>query len=313
MDVDAAAVRTNITLQEVQRFLRQERSKEGKLPEHMDSVMVIDRDNTYLGVLKLSDIVSLDPDTRVSDAMSHAPAFNALESATSVTRIFKDQDLLSAAVVNDANQLLGRITIDDVVDVMHDEAEHDVMSRAGLSEGADMFAPIVTGASRRAIWLGVNLVNALVAAWVIGLFEQSIDKIVALAILMPVVASMGGVAGNQTLTLITRGIALDQVGRSNVRSLLLRELALSLINGLFWAILVSLVVFYWFANVQLGVIFAVALIVNLLTGAIAGTLVPLILQRLGIDPALAGGVVLTAATDVVGFFSFLGLATLFLL
>jgi magnesium transporter len=160
--------------------------------------------------------------------------------------------------------------------------------------------------------LGVNLINAFVAAWVIGLFEESIDKVVALAVLMPVVASMGGVAGNQTLTLVTRGIALEQIGKGNGGRLLLRELALGLLNGILWAVVVAGVAVLWFDDMRLGTVFGVALILNLLTGAIAGTLVPLGLQRLGVDPALAGGVVLTAATDVVGFFSFLGLATLFL-
>jgi magnesium transporter len=314
MDIDAASVRSNVTLKTVQRYLRQLRSTEGKLPEHMDSVVVVDRDNTYLGLLSLSDVVSLHPETRVSDAVTYKiPAIAALEPASKVARLFEDQDLLSAVVVNEANQLLGRITIDDVVDVMRGDAEHEVMSRAGLTEATDMFAPIISSATRRAVWLGVNLVNAFIAAWIIGLFEDSIDKVVALAVLMPVVASMGGVAGNQTLTLVTRGIALDQVRRSNVRRLLFRELALSLLNGFFWAIVVAMVAVYWFDSVQLGIVFGVALVLNLLTGAIAGTLVPLLLQRIGVDPALAGGVVLTAATDVIGFLSFLGLATVFLL
>jgi magnesium transporter len=187
------------------------------------------------------------------------------------------------------------------------------MSRAGLTESTDMFAPVTRSAPRRAIWLGVNLVNAFIAAWVIGLFEASIEQVVALAVLMPVVASMGGVAGNQTLTLVTRGLALEQVGRSNAWRLLLKEIGVGLLNGLFWAVVVALIAVLWFENTRLAMVFGLALVINLLTGATAGTLVPLLLQRLGIDPALAGGVVLTAATDVVGFFSFLGLATLWLL
>jgi magnesium transporter len=187
------------------------------------------------------------------------------------------------------------------------------MSRAGLTEATDMFAPLLPSMRRRAVWLGVNLFNALVAAWVIGLFEGSIDRVVALAVLMPVVASMGGVAGNQTLTLVTRGIALEHIRPGNAPRLLLRELALGLLNGLFWALVVSSVAVMWYHNLGLGVVFGAALVINLLTGALAGTLVPMLLQRLGIDPALAGGVVLTAATDVVGFSAFLGLATLVLL
>jgi len=314
MDVDATAVRADVTLKAVQRYLRQLRGREGGLPEHLDSLMVVDRDNTYLGVLKLSDVLSLRSKTTVNEAMTPSvPAIPALASATKVARLFEDQDLISAAVVSEAGRLLGRITIDDVVDVMRGESEHEVMSRAGLSEATDLFAPIVSSAGRRAVWLGVNLFIAFIAAWVIGLFEASIDKIVALAVLMPVIASMGGVAGNQTLTLVTRGIALEQVGRSNVRHLLLREIALGLLHGVFGAVLVAAVAVFWFDDIGLGAVFGLALLLNLLTGAIAGTLVPLTLQRLGVDPALAGGVVLTASTDIVGFFSFLGFATLFLL
>ncbi|MDT8383141.1 MAG: magnesium transporter [Gammaproteobacteria bacterium] len=314
MDVDAAAVRGDVSLKAVQRYLRQLRSREGKLPEHLDSLVVVDRNNTYLGMLQLSDVVSLNSGTIVSEVMTaRVPAIPVLASASKVARLFQDQDLLSAPVVNEANQLLGRITIDDVVDVMRGDAEREVMSRAGLTSATDMFAPIMSSATRRAVWLGVNLINAFIAAWVIGLFEGSIEQVVALAILMPVVASMGGVAGNQTLTLVTRGIALEQVGRSNARRLLLRELSLSLLNGAFWSVVVAVVAVLWFGSVQLGIVFGAALIINLITGAVVGTLAPLALLRVGIDPALAGGVVLIAATDVIGFLSFLGLATIFLL
>ena len=314
MDADAAAVRGDVSLKAVRRYMRRLRVRLGKLPEHLDSLMVVDRNNTYLGILRLSDIISLESTTTVREVMkTDVAAIPVMTSANKVARLFEDQDLTSAAVVGETGRLLGRITIDDVVNVMRGEAEHEVMSRVGLTESTDMFAPIFRSATRRAVWLGINMVTAFVAAWVIGLFDGSIEKIVALAVLMPVVASMGGVAGNQTLTLVTRGLALEQVGKSNVRRLLWRELALGLLNGIFWALVVAVVAVLWFKDMHLGLIFGVALILNLLTGALAGTLVPMVLQRLGIDPALAGGVVLTTATDVVGFFSFLGLATLFLL
>jgi magnesium transporter len=314
MDIDAAAVRSDVKLKAVLRYLRQLRSRKGTLPEHLDSLIVVDRDNTYLGLLKLSDLVSLESDTEVHEAMTAGiPAIAVLTPASKVARLFEDQDLISAAVVNEAGRLLGRITVDDVVDVMRGQAEHEVMSRAGLPEATDMFGPLISSAGRRAVWLGVNLVNAFVAAWVIGLFEASIDKIVALAVLMPVIASMGGVAGNQTLTLVTRGIALEQVGKNNARRLFLREMTLGLLNGILGSLVVAGVALVWFGDPRLAGVFGFALILNLLTGAMAGTLVPLVLQRMGIDPALAGGVLLTAATDVVGFLSFLGLATLFLL
>jgi magnesium transporter len=314
MDVDAAAVRMDVSLKAVLRYLRKLRKQRGSLPEHLDSLMVVDRNNQYLGILRLSDVVSLGAKTTVSETMTAGiPPIPVLTPAAKVARLFEDQDLISAPVVSQTGRLLGRITIDDVVDVMRDEAEQEIMSRAGLSKATDMFAPIIPSAGRRAIWLGVNLINAFIAAWVIGLFEDSIDKIVTLAILMPVVASMGGVAGSQTLTLVTRGLALEQIRQSNAWRLLLRELALGLLNGFLWALVVAIIAFFWFNSAQLGIVFGVALAINLLTGALAGTLIPLILQRVGIDPALAGGVILIAATDVIGFLSFLGLATIFLL
>lgn len=314
MDVDAAAVRMDVSLKAVLRYLRKLRKKRGALPEHLDSLMVVDRDNKYLGILRLSDVVSLSAKTTVSETMTAGiPPIPVLTPAAKVARLFEDQDLISAPVVSRTGRLLGRITVDDVVDVMRNEAEQEMMSRAGLSKATDMFGPIIPSAGRRAIWLGVNLINAFIAAWVIGLFEDSIDKIVTLAVLMPVVASMGGVAGSQTLTLVTRGLALEQIRRSNAWRLLLRELALGLLNGFLWALVVAIIAFLWFNSAQLGVVFGTALALNLLTGALAGTLIPLLLQRLGIDPALAGGVILIAATDVIGFLSFLGLATMFLL
>jgi len=236
-----------------------------------------------------------------------------MTSAGKVAQLFENLDLISAPVVNEDGQLLGRITVDDVIDVIRGQSEHAIMSQAGLNTDMDMFAPLLQSAFRRTVWLSANLINAFIAAYVIDLFSASIQEIVALAVLMPVVASMGGVAGNQSLALVTRGLALDQVKSSNARRLLLREIALGLINGIFWAIVVALVIIYWFENVSLGLVFAVALIINLLTAALAGTAVPLVLNKSGIDPALAGGVLLMAVTDVVGFTAFLGLATLVLL
>jgi magnesium transporter len=236
-----------------------------------------------------------------------------LTPSTTVARQFEDKDLISAAVVDEHGVLVGRITIDDVVDVMRSESERELMSRVGLSEATDMFAPLPTSVRRRSPWLGLNLMNAFIAAWVIGLFEDSIQQVVALAVIMPVVASMGGVAGNQTLTLVTRGIALDQLGAGNAGRLFLREFSLGLVNGLFWALVVGVIAVLWFDNVQLALVFGAALLLNLLVGSTVGTLVPLALDRMGIDPALAGGVVLTATTDVLGFLIFLGLASYFLL
>jgi len=216
-------------------------------------------------------------------------------------------------VVDDRNRLLGRITVDDVVDVIRDEAEHSVLSMAGLSEERDIFAPVVQSGRRRGVWLGVNLATAFLASWVIGRFTATLDQIVALAVLMPIVASMGGIAGSQTLTLVIRGQALGQVGRTNIRWLLNRELAVALLNGLVWSLVVAAIAVLWFHDYAIGAVIAAALIINLLCAAAAGVVIPFVLRQLDVDPALAGGVILTTITDVIGFVAFLGLATKFLL
>jgi magnesium transporter len=230
-----------------------------------------------------------------------------------VASLFEDRDLLSAAVVDADGRLLGRITVDDVVDVIRDEAEHSVMSMAGLDEEADMFAGVVPSARRRGVWLGVNLGTAFLAAWVVGLFEATIEHIVALAVLMPIVASMGGVAATQTLTLMVRGLALGQVERANARWLLSKEVAVALLNGVAWATVVATVAFLWFRSWKIAAVIFAAMMVNLFAAALAGVIVPLVLKRFGVDPAVAGGVVVTTVTDVVGFASLLGLGTLVLM
>jgi magnesium transporter len=312
MDQDAIAVRSDVTLEVVQRYLRWLRRQRGDLPASTDALMVIDTQGRYQGVLALADVVSLDPRRRVSAAMqADVVGIPATMPAPKVARLFQDRDLVSAPVVDETGRLLGRITVDDMVDVLRDQAEHALLAPAGLDEEHDMFAPVLSSARRRTIWLGVNLLNAFIAAWVIGRFGGAIEQMVALAVLMPVVASMGGVAGNQTLTLVTRGIALDQVGRANARRLLGKEIGVALVNGLFWALVVGAVALAWFGSTSLGVVFGAAILLNMVNGTVAGTLVPLGLSRLGIDPALAGGVLLTALTDVVGFASFLALAMTF--
>ena len=233
--------------------------------------------------------------------------------AAQVARRVQDLDLISAPVVDANGRLLGRITIDDVVDVIRDEAEHSIMSMAGLDEEEDVFAPIGRSAARRAVWLGTNLATAFLASQVVGLFQATLSQVVALAVLMPIVASMGGIGGSQTLTLMIRGLALGQIGFANARNLLVKELAVALINGLLWGAVVGVVAQLWFGNPILGVIIAVALIINQIGAAIAGVGIPLGLRKMGIDPALAGSVILTTITDVVGFASFLGMGTLFLL
>lgn len=308
MNIDVVSVRADVSLDVVARYLR----LLGKLPENTVSLMVVDRENHYLGVLALAEILSNDPDISVGEVMTGANGIPATTSATDVARMFEQRDLFSAAVVDNNNILLGRITVDDVVDVIQQEAEHTVRSMAGLGAD-DMFSPVFASARRRALWLGVNLATCFLASTVISQFERVIEQIVALAILMPIVASMGGIAGSQTLTITVRGMALGQIGKANARALLRKELAVGLLNGLIWSVVVMLAVIAWFKDRELGIIMGVAMITNLLVAALAGVIIPLIQKRVGIDPAIAGGVVLTTVTDVIGFLTFLGLATLFLL
>jgi magnesium transporter len=227
--------------------------------------------------------------------------------------MFRDLDLVSIAVVDNDGVLLGRVTLDDMLDIMHEEADHQILGAVGLDEDEDLFSPILPSAKRRLFWLGINLATAFLAAWVIGLFEATLEKIVALAVLMPIVASMGGIAGGQTLTLIIRGLATGKISSGNARWLAYKEIAISGISGVTWAVVVGLVSYFWFADIRISLVLAASMIINLLIAALSGFGIPMLMKRLGIDPALAGGVVLTTATDVIGFVSFLGLATLFLL
>jgi magnesium transporter len=229
---------------------------------------------------------------------------------TEVARLFERNDWVSAPVVGEQGRLLGRITIDDVVDVIREDADHSFMSMAGLDEYEDT-APVMRTAPRRAVWLGINLVTAFIAASMINLFQGTIEKVVALAVLMPIVASMGGIAGTQTLTVLIRGIAMGQVGRNNQAWLVNRELMIGILNGTLWALVVAVAASLWFDDWNIGLIIAAAMVINLITAALTGAILPLIMTRIKIDPALAGGVVLTTVTDVVGFVSFLGLATIF--
>ncbi len=309
MNVDVLTVRADVTLETVLRYLR----RRGEIPERTNRLFVVDRENAYVGMLRLADLLISDPDDSVElHIIDERDPILATMASHEVARLFEQRNLISAPVVDEAGKLIGRITVDDVVDVIRDEGEQTLMRMAGLDEEDDIFAPVLITSRRRMLWLGVNLATALLAAWVIGLFEATIEKVVALAVLMPVVASMGGVAGSQTLTIVIRGMALGQVGPSNARWLLNREMMVGFINSLLWALVVALVATYWFGWPALGGIVAIALIVNLVIAAIAGTVLPLVMRRLMIDPALAGGVVLTTVTDVVGFVTFLGLGALFL-
>ncbi len=309
MNTDVVTVRSDITLEVVLRYLR----LLGDLPENTDSLYVVDHQDHYLGTLPLSQIVSRSRSLTVSQVMSHQiDPIPAKTDESDVAHRFEKHDLISAPVVDRNNHLLGRITIDDVVDVIRDDAEHTMLSMAGLSEDEDTFASVKRSVNRRSVWLGVNLLTAFLASWVIGLFDTTIEKQVALAVLMPIVASMGGVAGSQTLTLVIRSMALGQLNDKNQRWLLRKELSVGGINGLIWAFAIALVTSFWFHSVELGILIGTAIIINLIAAALAGVTIPLALKRFGIDPALSGGVLLTTVTDVVGFVAFLGFATLFI-
>lgn len=310
MNVDIVTVRPDVTLEVVLRYLR----ARGDVPDGTDTIYVVNRDNEYIGSLYLSRLLTLDPSQSVAEVLSTdiqpIPAHTPSEE---VVWEFENRDLLSAPVVDDDNRLVGRITIDDIVDVIREEAEHSLMGAAGLDEEDDMFSPVVKSARRRALWLGVNLVTAFVAASVVDLFQSTVDAIVLLAVLMPVVPSMGGVAGSQSLTIITRALALGQIDRTNADGILRKELLVGVLNGIGWSMVVALATYAWFRDWRLGVVIAGAMVINLIVAALSGFLVPLTLRRMKIDPALAGGVVLTTITDVVGYMSFLGLGTIFLI
>lgn len=310
MNIDIVTVRPDVTLDVVLRYLR----TRGNIPDGTDTMYVVNRDNEYLGSLYLSRVLVNDPQQTVSQVMSSdVMPIPAHTPASEVVWEFENRDLLSAPVVDENYRLVGRITVDDIVDVIREEAEHSMMSAAGLDEEDDMFAPVVKSARRRALWLGINLGTAFLAASVVDLFQTTLDKIVLLAVLMPIVPSMGGVAGTQSLTIITRAMALGQIDRANARRILRKELLVGTLNGIAWAVLVALFTFFWFNDWRIGAVIAGAMMINLVMAAAAGFAVPLTLKRMRIDPAIAGGVVVTTITDVVGYMTFLGLGAAFLL
>lgn len=309
MRFDAIEIRPDIDLYTVLRYLRLHK----ELPDHTDGLMVVDDNRHYIGKLTLADIVTHMGNVKVCDVMqSHADVTSVHISIDELAHLFDRRDLVSVAVINDDGKLVGRITVDDILDVVRAQSERAMMNMAGLDEDTDLFAPVMKSAQRRALWLGLNLATASIAAWVIAQFEASIAQIVALAILMPIVASMGGVAGSQTLTLTVRGLALGQVSLSNMRWLLKRQLAIGAINGLLWAMVMGVAAGFLF-TLGIGAVIASALVINLLIAAGSGVIIPIVLDRMGIDPALSASMILMTITDVMGFLTFLGLATLFLL
>ncbi|MDG0969012.1 MAG: magnesium transporter [Porticoccaceae bacterium] len=310
MDTEVVTVRPDITVDVVLRYLR----RFEEIPSTTDNLFVVSRNDTFLGNLSIGKLLTSTPTTTVREVMNtEVKAINVNLIDSEVATRFQRYDLISAPVVDEHNRLLGRITIDDVVDVIVEDADHSLLAMAGLSDTEDTFSSISRTAPRRAVWLGVNLLTAIVASSAISLFEATLDQVVALAILMPIVASMGGVAGSQTLTVVIRGMALGQVETGNLNWLLSKEFAVGALNGLLYAMVVGVIVSLWFGNPVMAVIIGLAMAINLMAAALAGTMLPVVLRALNIDPALAGSVILTTITDIVGFVSFLGLAAVFLI
>ncbi|MDG2061120.1 MAG: magnesium transporter [SAR86 cluster bacterium] len=307
MNTDIIAIRTSHTLEVVLRYLRMQEN----LPSSTDNLYVVTKENKFKGSLPISTLLTSDPTMNVGDVYdaNHIPIM-ATESENEVSRLFEKKDLISAPVIDEENNLLGRITIDDVVDVIKEEADESLRQLTGLEE--DTFAKASVATKNRALWLGINLITAFIAAFSIDLFKDTIQELVTLAVLMPIVASMGGVAATQTLTIMVRGMAMNQINRSNIRWLITRETIVGLCNGLIWALVVSLIAVYWFDDFLIAKIIGIAMIINLLIAVISGSAVPIILKILKIDPGIGGAVIVTTITDVSGFVSFLGLATLYL-
>ena len=309
MNTDTVTVRPDVSVDVVLRYLRMR----GELPDNTNNLYVVNRDDVLLGVAAIQNLVTSSPDDLIIEVMDERADRIAVDTPDNeVAQIFEKYDLLSAPVVNAEGKLLGRITIDDVVDVIIEDAENSMMNLGRLNEDEDAFAPVLVSTRRRALWLGINLITALIAATVSNYFEGVLEKLATIAILMTIVPSMGGIAGTQTLTLMVRAIAMGQIGESNTRWLIFKELSVGILNGMMWAIVIATLVGFWKQDVQLGLIIAFAMMVNLTVAGLAGVGIPLILKRYNIDPALAGGVILTTVTDVVGLIAFLGLATFLL-
>ncbi len=310
MNVDTVTVRENISIEVVARYLR----KRGELPEHTNSLFVVDRSDRLLGALPLSRLLTASPEARVSQVTEHdLIKFDAHTADKEVAEAFERYNLITAPVVDENGRLLGRITVDDVVDVIREGADREILNLAGLREEEDLFASVWQSVRNRWMWLALNLVTALIASRVIGVFESSIEKLVALAALMPIVAGIGGNSGNQTITMIVRALALGRLDPENMRKLFIKEINVALINGMMWGGLLGVIAWLLYQNLMLALVMTAAMLLNLLLASVAGVGIPYFRQRLGRDPALGASVLLTAITDSGGFFIFLGLATLVLM
>ncbi|MCP4324739.1 MAG: magnesium transporter [Psychromonas sp.] len=309
MNTDTITLRPDVSIDVVLRYLR----LKGELPEATDTLYVVNSEDHLIGDVPLSTLLTVDPSLSVAEVMDINTGHLLAEMPElEIAKLFERHDWISAPVVDHNNQLLGRITIDDVVDIIRENAEHSMMGMAGMDDDEDTFAPILPSAKRRTVWLSVNLIAAFIAASVSNMFEATLDQMATLAVLMTIVPSMGGIAGNQTLALVIRGIAVGHIGSSNTRWLIGKEAAIGVLNGMVWAILVATAVVLWKGDIAVGLIIAGAMFINLSVAGVAGATIPLIMHKYKIDPALAGGMALTTVTDVIGLFSFLGMATLVL-
>jgi magnesium transporter len=307
MNTDTITLRPDVSIDVVLRYLR----LRGELPEATDTLYVVDKDDRLLGDVPLSSLLTVDPSTEIGTIMdTRADAIPADMTDSNVAQLFERHDWISAPVVDHQSRLLGRITIDDVVDIIREDAEHSMMGMAGMDDDTDTFAPVMKSTQQRTVWLSVNLCAALIASSISNMFEATLEQLATLAVLMTIVPSMGGIAGNQTLALVIRGMAVGHIGESNTRWLIGREMAVGLLNGMIWASVIAVIVTVWKGDVRLGLIIAGAMFANLSLAGLAGVTVPLLMKKANIDPALAGGMALTTITDVVGLFAFLGMATL---
>lgn len=306
MNTDTVTIRPDVTLDVVLRYVR----LRGELPEGTDDLYVVDKNNCFIGALSLSTLLTNSPQKIVRDLMDEeCESIPISMDESEVAQLFERHNWISAPVVDDNDQLLGRVTIDDIVDVIREDAEHSLLSLAGLDDEEDTFAPILKSSKKRSLWLGVNLLTALAAAFVASFFEGTLDILPILAVLNGIVPSMGGVAGSQSLTLVIRGIAVGHINQTNQHFLMIKELTIGALNGLLWALLIAGVIAIWQWDLMLGVVLAFAMFMNLVVAGVAGACIPILLKKMNIDPALAGSVVLTTITDIVGIFTFLGTAT----
>ena len=311
MDFDMVTVREDISLEVVLRYLR----RFDELPDHTDKLFVVDREDHLRGILTLEQLLINDPEKQVGDVMRTETviSFEPADDADDAAQAFERYDLISAPVVDGEHRVIGRLTVADVVDYIREESEQELLNQAGLREEEDIFASVWDSVKNRWAWLAVNMVTAIIASRVIGAFEGSIEKLVALAALMPIVAGIGGNSGNQTITMIVRAIAMGQVEHTAMKRLIRKEMGVALVNGVFWGGFLGALAWWLYGSWQLGLVMTAAMTLNLLLAASAGVLIPMIRTRLGGDPALGSSVMITGLTDSGGFFIFLGLATIFLL